>query len=109
MDGQFTPGTYIPLRFTFLIWVMVIIGGSGNNLGAVLGAFITWFTWIEAEPVALWAVENINSLLSEENPLRQHFIEVAPHLRMVVMGLILILVLRFRPEGILPERNIISN
>lgn len=105
LDGQFTPGTYIPLRFTFLIWVMVIIGGSGNNLGAVLGAFITWFTWIEAEPVALWAVENLNSLLSEDNPLRQHFINVAPHLRMVVMGLMLILVLRFRPEGILPERN----
>jgi len=32
LDGQFTPGSYIPLRFTFLIWVMVIIGGSGNNL-----------------------------------------------------------------------------
>jgi branched-chain amino acid transport system permease protein len=105
LDGQFTPGSYIPLRFTFLIWVMVIIGGSGNNLGAVLGAFITWFTWIEAEPVALWAVENLNSFLSEENPLRQHFIEVAPHLRMVVMGMILILVLRFRPAGILPEKN----
>jgi branched-chain amino acid transport system permease protein len=105
LDGQFTPGTYIPLRFTFLIWVMVIVGGSGNNLGAVLGAFITWFTWIEAEPVALWAVEILNSFLSEENPLRQHFIDVSPHLRMVIMGLILTLVLRFRPEGILPEKN----
>ena len=105
LDGQFTPGSYIPLRFTFLIWVMVIIGGSGNNLGAVLGAFITWFTWIEAEPVALWLVENLNSFLSEQNPLRQHFINVAPHLRMVVMGLIMILVLRFRPAGILPEKN----
>ncbi|MEC8155894.1 MAG: branched-chain amino acid ABC transporter permease, partial [SAR324 cluster bacterium] len=40
LDGQFTPGSYIPLRYTFLIWVMVILGGSGNNLGAVLGAFI---------------------------------------------------------------------
>ena len=50
-----------------------------QQLGAVLGAFITWFAWIEAEPVALWAVENFNSLLSEENPLRQHFIDVAPH------------------------------
>lgn len=105
LDGQFTPGTYIPLRFTFLIWVMVIIGGSGNNLGAVLGAFITWFTWIEAEPAALWVVENLNLFLGEENPLRQHFIDVAPHLRMVVMGLMLVLVLRFRPEGILPEKN----
>ncbi|MEN0000906.1 MAG: branched-chain amino acid ABC transporter permease, partial [Pseudomonadota bacterium] len=51
LDGQFTPGTYNPLRFTFLIWVMVIVGGSGNNLGAVLGGFIVWFTWVQAEPV----------------------------------------------------------
>ena len=71
----------------------------------MLGAFITWFTWIEAEPVALWTVKNLNLFLSEENPLRQHLVDVAPHLRMVVMGLILILVLRFRPAGILPEKN----
>jgi branched-chain amino acid transport system permease protein len=39
MDGQLTPGTYNPLRFTFLVWVMVIVGGSGNNWGTVLGGF----------------------------------------------------------------------
>ena len=33
LDGQFTPASYLPLRFTFLIWVMVIVGGSGNNAG----------------------------------------------------------------------------
>ena len=27
LDGQFMPGSYQPLRFTFLIWVMVIVGG----------------------------------------------------------------------------------
>ena len=42
-DGIFIPTGYQPLRFTFLIWVMVIVGGSGNNLGSVLGAFIIWF------------------------------------------------------------------
>jgi len=103
LDGQFTPGSYIPLRFTFLIWVMVIIGGSGNNLGAIIGAFITWFVWIEAEPSALWLVSHINVFLDESNPLRQHLQEVAPYMRMVLMGLILVLVLRFRPKGILPE------
>ena len=103
LDGQFTPGSYIPLRFTFLIWVMVIIGGSGNNLGAIIGAFITWFVWIEAEPSALWLVSQINVFLDESNPLRQHLQEVAPHMRMVLMGLIMVLVLRFRPKGILPE------
>ena len=105
LDGQFTPGSYIPLRYTFLIWVMVILGGSGNNLGAVLGAFITWFTWIEAEPASVLLAEGINSFLHESNPLRQHLLEVAPQMRMVVMGLILILVLRFRPRGILPEQS----
>ena len=38
-DGLFTPGSYRPMRYTFLIWVMVIIGGSGNNFGAILGGF----------------------------------------------------------------------
>ncbi|MEO0545230.1 MAG: branched-chain amino acid ABC transporter permease, partial [Pseudomonadota bacterium] len=57
LDGQFTPGTYNPLRFTFLIWVMVIVGGSGNNLGAVLGGFIVWFTWVQAEPAGAWIVQ----------------------------------------------------
>ena len=51
LDGQLTPTSYIPLRFTFLIWVMVILGGSGNNWGAVLGGFVIWFLWVEAEPL----------------------------------------------------------
>jgi SAM-dependent methyltransferase len=42
LDSQLVPGTYQPLRFTFLIWVMVIVGGSGNNWGAVLGGFLIW-------------------------------------------------------------------
>ena len=105
LDGQFTPGSYIPLRFTFLIWVMVIIGGSGNNLGAIIGAFVTWFVWIEAEPSALWLVSQINVFLDESNPMRQHLQEVAPQMRMVLMGMILVLVLRFRPKGILPEES----
>ena len=48
LDGQFTPGTYQPLRFTFIIWVMVIVGGSGNNLGSIFGGFFIWFMWIES-------------------------------------------------------------
>jgi len=104
LDGQFTPGSYIPLRFTFLIWVMVVIGGSGNNLGSVIGAFITWFLWIEAEPAALWLVGLVNSMLAENSPLSQHLLEVAPYMRMVLMGLILVLVLRFSPRGVLPEK-----
>ena len=50
-DGLFTPGSYRPMRYTFLIWVMVIVGGSGNNFGAILGGFVVWFLWIEAAPI----------------------------------------------------------
>ena len=50
LDGQFTPSSYNPLRYTFLIWVMVIVGGSGNNWGAVLGGFLIWYVWVMAEP-----------------------------------------------------------
>jgi len=104
LDGQFTPGSYIPLRFTFLIWIMVILGGSGNNLGAIIGAFITWFVWIEAEPASLWLVGNLDVFFDKTSPLMLHLKAVAPHMRMILMGLILILVLRFMPKGILPER-----
>ena len=48
-DGLMAPVGYNPLRYTFLIWVMVIVGGSGNNWGAVLGAVLIWFLWIKAE------------------------------------------------------------
>ena len=57
-DGIFISTAYQPLRYTFLIWVMVIVGGSGNNLGSVLGAFIIWFMWIQSGPMGLWVVEN---------------------------------------------------
>ena len=40
LDGQFTPTSYQPLRVTSLVWVMVIVGGSGNNFGAILGGFV---------------------------------------------------------------------
>src|SRR5699024_1659373 len=49
MDGLMAPTAYTPLRHTFVIWVMVVVGGSGNNWGAVLGAILIWFVWVKAE------------------------------------------------------------
>ncbi len=104
LDGQLTPGTYQPLRFTFLIWVMVIVGGSGNNLGAALGGFLIWFCWVQVEPLGLWFMGLITSGLPESSPLRAHLAEGAAHMRLLTMGLIMLLVLRFRPRGLIPER-----
>ncbi len=103
LDGQFTPGSYQPLRFTFLIWIMVIIGGSGNNWGSILGGFLVWFVWIEAEPAGLWLMDVVTSGLAEGSPLRDHLLDAAPHMRLVIMGVILLLVMRFAPRGLIPE------
>ncbi len=105
LDGQFTPTTYHPLRFTFLIWVMVIVGGSGNNWGAVLGGFVVWYFWVEAEPMGLWLMDFITSPFAPDNPVRSHLMESAAHMRLVVMGLVLLLVLRFAPRGLIPEER----
>ena len=103
LDGQFTPTSYQPLRFTFLIWVMVIIGGSGNNWGAVLGGFLIWFFWIEAEPLGLWAMDALTSGMPDGHWLRVHLMDSAAHTRLMTMGLVLLLVLRFSPRGLIPE------
>ncbi|MFV0474400.1 MAG: branched-chain amino acid ABC transporter permease [Pikeienuella sp.] len=104
LDGQFTPGTYNPLRFTFLIWVMVIVGGSGNNWGSVLGGFLIWFVWVEAEPAGRWLMDVATSGMSEGSALRDHLLDSAAYMRMILMGLILLVALRFSPRGLLPEK-----
>lgn len=104
LDGQFTPGTYQPLRFTFIIWVMVIVGGSGNNLGSIFGGFFIWFMWIEAEPISLAFISFITSGLDYADPIRTHLIASAPHLRLFIMGSILLITLRFMPRGVIPEK-----
>jgi branched-chain amino acid transport system permease protein len=101
---QFEPGSYHPLRYTFLIWVMVIVGGSGNNLGSVVGALLIWFVWVQAEPAAGWLFHFVSEeLFSEGSRVGEVIIDRAPQMRTLVMGIILLLVLRFAPRGILPE------
>ncbi|UWR08939.1 MULTISPECIES: branched-chain amino acid ABC transporter permease [Ruegeria] len=104
LDGQLTPSAYQPLRFTFLVWVMVIVGGSGNNFGSVLGAFLIWFLWVEVEPIGLWLMNLITSSMPDGSALKAHLIESTAHMRLFTMGLILLIVLRFSPRGLIPEK-----
>jgi len=103
-SGLFNPSSFLPLRYTFLIWVMVIVGGSGNNLGSILGAFIIWFTWIEAAPASQFIIEILTSGLSDDNNFKIHLIDSVPYFRYLIMGCVLLLILRYRPKGILPEK-----
>ena len=104
LDGLFTPSAYRPLRFTFIIWIMVIVGGSGNNLGAIFGGFVIWFSWIEAAPLTTFIINQITTGLDANNPLRLHLLDSVPYFRYLLMGSILLLILRYRPKGIIPER-----
>lgn len=104
LDGQLTPGSYNPLRFTFLVWVMVIVGGSGNNWGAVLGGFLIWWLWVVVEPVGNWAFGVLTSGLDPASALAQRLDDASAHMRLLTMGVILLLVLRFSPRGLIPER-----
>jgi len=104
LDGQLTPGTYQPLRFTFLVWVMVIVGGSGNNLGAVLGGFLIWFLWVQVEPMGAFLMDIITSGMANDSALKLHLLDSVAHMRLLTMGVVLLLVLRFSPRGLIPEK-----
>lgn len=113
LAGQFTPNEYVPLRFTFLIWVMVILGGTGNNFGSILGAFVVWMAWVQAEPFGNWLMNTLvyagssgeyRWFIGGNADLAQHLIEVAPQMRLMLMGIVLLMVLRYSPAGVLPER-----
>ena len=107
-DGLFTPASYQPLRYTFIIWVMVLLGGTGNNYGAILGAFVVWFIWIESAPFALFVINALMSEVDNSNQLKIHLIDSIPYFRYLMMGLGLLVVMRYRPKGLLPEK-IINN
>ena len=105
-DGLFTPASFQPLRYTFLIWVMVLLGGTGNNYGAILGGFVVWFIWIESAPLALFLINTLLSQVDSANEIKKHLIDSIPYFRYLMMGLGLLLVMRYRPKGLLPEKII---
>lgn len=90
-----------PLYGTFLIWVMLILGGSGNNRGAILGGLIIWLVWTGTASLADMfkpALEAIHPDLPGRSP----------YLRFTLIAILLEVILIFRPQGILAEQKIVS-
>jgi branched-chain amino acid transport system permease protein len=80
-----------PLFTTFIVWVMVIVGGSGNHRGAILGALAVWLIWSMTEFAT-------SRLLPQDWAVR------AAYARILLIGLLLQVVLQRYPQGLLPER-----
>ena len=103
METQFVPGAYSPLRFTFLVWIMVIVGGSGNNWGSVLGGLLVGWLWLIVDNAGEPIMKVLTTFMTD-GPLKTHFIDMAPQMRLLTLGVALLLVLRFSPRGLLPEK-----
>jgi ABC-type branched-subunit amino acid transport system permease subunit len=85
----FNPGAWTPTE-TFLLFVAVLIGGRGRPIGVLLG-------------VAL-----ITGGLQEATrylPTVPGHPDLIASLRLLIIGLLMIVALRFRPQGVLPERS----
>jgi branched-chain amino acid transport system permease protein len=89
--GFISPEAFQPEFTTFLVWVMLIAGGSGNTLGAIVGALVIWGIWSGTE------------LLT--NQLPAEWVTRASALRLLLIGIFLQIILLARPAGILPERS----
>lgn len=89
-----SPDVFTPLYGTFIIWVMLMAGGSGNNKGAVLGAFVIWGIWI--------GTKFLTDFLPYTLKAR------APYIRFLVIGVLLEIILVYRPRGLMGEEKAVS-
>ncbi len=89
-----SPQDVLP-TLTFQIWAMLIVGGAGNNRGAVFGAFLIWAAWTASG----WA-------LSRFAPVEAQI--YAGSIQYILIGLVIVGMLLWRPQGLFPERLVVS-
>ena len=92
--GFIAPDNYVP-ALTFQVWAMLIVGGSGNNRGAVVGAVVVW---------GIWSLTGfaMSAIFPPEQQAR------AASLQIVAIGVVLAVILLLRPRGILGEAKTVS-
>ena len=86
-----SPSATEPLLVTFLVWVMLMAGGSGNNRGAIAGGLGIW---------AIWSLTEIFT-----NRLPPEWATRSSYIRMLLIGLILQFVLQRYRSGLIPEKS----
>jgi len=100
----YDPGSFQPINHTFLIWVMVIVGGAGNNWGAVFGAMLIYITWMISDPVSQWLFNGISHWSTDIGwgPIPE-IQSRASQMRVFVLGVVITIALRYAPRGLIPE------
>ncbi len=93
--GAVSPDTFTHFFATFIFWVMLMVGGSGNNRGAIVGAYIVWGFW------------TITTLLQTYD-LPAAVDTRIPFMRDLGIGVLIVIVLLLRPQGLLPEQRRVS-
>ncbi|MER8518834.1 branched-chain amino acid ABC transporter permease [Mesorhizobium sp. M0814] len=88
--GFIAPDNYLP-ALTFQVWVMLIVGGSGSNIGAVIGSILVWAIWAGSGALT-------STLFSPEQQAR------AASLQIVAIGVMLCVILLVRPNGLFGDR-----
>jgi branched-chain amino acid transport system permease protein len=89
-----SPDVFTPLYGTFIIWVMLMAGGSGNNKGALLGAYAIWGIWIGTTFLTDFLPYTLKSR--------------SPYIRFLLIGILLEIILIYRPQGMLGEEKRVS-
>lgn len=89
-----SPQDVLPI-LTFQIWAMLIVGGAGNNKGAMAGAFLIWGAWTFSG----WA-------LSRFAPIEVQL--YTGSIQFVLIGMVIVGMLLWRPQGLFPERLVVS-
>jgi branched-chain amino acid transport system permease protein len=92
--GYIAPEDFLPI-LTFQVWAMLIVGGSGRNAGAVLGAVLVWAIWSGAGTA-------IRAALPAAEQARGAALQV------VLIGVLIAAILVLRPRGVLGERATVS-
>ena len=92
--GYIAPEDFLPI-LTFQLWAMLIVGGSGRNLGAILGAYVVWSFWALAGGA-------LRGLVPQAEQARAAALQVA------LIGALIALVLVLRPRGLLGEQVSVS-
>jgi branched-chain amino acid transport system permease protein len=100
----FDPASYQPINHTFLIWVMVIVGGAGNNWGVLLGSIFIYLIWVLSAPLSqalFYAISGWSTQLGWG--AIPDIDSRALQMRVFVLGLVISLALRYAPKGLIPE------